>query len=451
MMRAIPQVNAVPAFRPPAIRRHRLANGLDLMIVTRRGLPVFDAQLITRGGAAVDPPRLAGRASLTAEMLDEGTHRRSALEISSAVELLGADLDLRAGWDACYFSMHGLTPQLDPILDLLAEVALEPSFPAGEFDRKHEERLHALAQERDEPRTVAVKSLATAVFGADHPYGRPLGGTLETVQRMSPADIAAYYSGWFAPAAAHLILVGDLDEDSVIRAVDARMGGWQPGEPDAAAANGSPSQRANPPRIYLIDRPGAAQSEVRAGHVGVARHTPDYFALLVLNTILGGSFKSRLNMKLREEKGFTYGASSGFSFRRAGGAFTAGTAVSTDATVETVAIIAEEIERMRDEPVSAEELVRARNYLAIGFMRNFETTADITAHLASMALYDLPLDYLGEYPERIENVTASDVLAAAQRHLHPEELSVVVVGDAVQVEEPLSGTRLGPVQRTEAE
>lgn len=445
--RAIPVIGNTPAFQPPPVSRVVLANGLSVMAVARRGLPVVDVRLIALGGAAHDPVAKAGRTSLTAELLDEGTRRHTALEISAQVELLGAVLDLRAGWDGSVFALHGLTSKFDQILDLLAEISLEASFPAAEFERKQEERVHTLLQERDEPRTVALKKLNQAVFGAAHPCGWPIGGTIETVQSLAVDDLLASYRASFAPASCHVLLVGELDEDRAIEAVRQRFGSWQSTAPSVPAL---PEPGRSARVIHLVDRPGAAQSEVRVGHVGVPRRTPDYFPLSVMNTILGGSFKSRLNMILREEKGFTYGASTAYSFRRATGLFSGGSAVVTDATAETVVTFVREIERIRKEPITPDELVRSRNYLSLGFMRGFETSGDISSHLAELAIHDLGTDYLTSYAERVAAVSSKDVQQAAQQHLDPDNLAIIVVGDRARVFDSLQQLQLGPVLSSEA-
>lgn len=446
--RPIPPVGELRAFAPPAFERHRLRNGLDVVLVHKTGLPVVDVQLVLRGGARIDSPELAGRASLTAELLDEGTLHHSALEISDRIEFLGADFDLRVGWDASFLTLHGLVPRLGPMLDLLTEVMLEPAFPAEEFQRKHEERLHSLLQERAEPRLVAVKAVSRAVFGEQHMYGWPLAGTTTTMRRVDRPSVTDYYARGFAPDQAHLVLVGQINADQVLRELDQRLGGW-------AVESAAPPPLAELPigqrTIYLIDKPGAAQSEVRIGHVGPPRQARDYFPLLVLNTVLGGSFKSRLNMILREEKGFTYGASSAFSFRRAGGLFSGGAAVFTDNTAETVSILAHEIARASQDGVSGEELERARRYLALGFVRTLETTSDLAAHLAELVLFDLEETYLQTYAQRIARVTRDQVAQAAQIHLKPAELAIVVVGDRARVLDPLQRLEWGTLVEWEAE
>ena len=440
--RAIPAVGAARHFEPPDFQRHVLPSGLQLLLVHKPNLPVFDLQLIARGGALLDPLEKTGRASLAAEVLDEGTASYSALDLSAQLEQLGAELAVYASWDATFIGLHALTPQLPKLLDLLAEVTLQPTFPPEEFTRKREERVHALLQERDDPRTVAGKALQRAVFGNAHPFGWPIGGTTTTIESLEHTDVTAYYNVGFSPRTACFVLAGDIETDVGARLLADRFGYWQ----NAPAAQPSlPPAPGRTRTIHLVDRPDAAQSEVRIGHVGVPRGAPDYFALLVLNTILGGSFKSRLNMRLREEKGFTYGASSAFTFRRAAGIFSGGAAVFTDATAESVSICVEEIERIREDDVSAEELDRARNYLSIGFARRFETTSDLVTQLAEIALYDLPDDYLHTFAERIGAVTIEDVRRVAEQYLRPAELSIVVVGKGADVRKPLSELQLGPV------
>jgi zinc protease len=444
----LPQAGELLPFVPPGFERIRLANQLDVLIARKAGMPVVDMQLVVRGGGATDSPALAGRASLTAELLDEGSRRHSALEISDRVELLGADFDVRVNWDAWLLTMHGLVPHLQPMLDLLMEVALEPAFPTVEFKRKHEERLHRLRQERTEPRIVASKAVARAVFGDQHIYGRPLSGTPETIGQLDCTGVVSCYRAGFGPAVSHLVMAGRIDPDQVRKELEARFGAWS--NPVSLRSHVTPVRM--PGRtLYLIDRPDAAQSEIRAGHVGLPRNTPDYLALTVLNTVLGGSFKSRLNTILREEKGFTYGASSSFSFRRESGMFSAGTAVFTDNTAETVAIVVSELERLRDQGVSHEELERARRYHALGFARTFETASDVSDHLAALALYDLEDTFLQTFTERIGAVTAAEVDRAARIYLKPDELSIVVVGDRARVLDSLRALQLGPIVEWEAQ
>ena len=448
MTSRLPAVGALAPFQPPDLQRTRLSNGIELLIVSKPALPIVDLQLIVRGGAITEAIEQAGCASLAAEMLDEGTLQHSALEISQLVEQLGADLHTCAGWDSCVISLHGLASRFEALLDLLAELTTQPSFPEQDFRRKREERLHALMQERDEPRTVAVKALARTIFGSHHRFGRSVGGTISTIEALSVAHTRDYYLGTFRPSQMHAVVVGAVEAEPVRAAFEQRLGTLR--EPPAFALPRRGEIDASP-GIHLIHKAGAAQSEVRFGHSGVPRDTPDFFPILLMNTILGGSFTSRLNMKLREEKGFTYGASTGFSFRRSGGAFSGGAAVFTDATAETIALSLAEVTRIREAGVTAEELSRARNYLSWGFMRNFETTGDIAGQLAEIALFDLPAAHWRSYAQRIAGVSADDIVRVARRYLRPDQLSFVVVGDAARVRKPLQQLAMGPVMESEAE
>lgn len=441
--RSVPPIGAAPRLSPPPIRRHRLANGLEVLVATKHNLPVVDWELVLRGGAVLDPAARPGTASMVAEMVDEGAAGRGALEISSAAEQLGIDLETRTVWDGSLFHLHALTTRMVPALDLFADIALRPDFPDAELERKRTERLNALAQERDEPRLVANKTLAAVIHGNTHPYGSPINGTSESIAALTRNDLIAHYQRVAGPNTAHLVVAGAIEFDDALAHAERMFGNWrQHATPEIELIAPQRHQRT----IYLVDKPGAAQSEIRVGHPAPPRSTDDYFALLVLNTILGGSFKSRLNMKLREEKGYTYGASSGFGFRRHGGLFSGGAAVFTDVTDDALHLTLQEITKLREQGAKPEELERARNYIALGFARNFEAVSDLAMHLADVALYDLADDYLEQFPARVGAVTLEQVNEAAARHLHPEELAMVVVGDRARVLEPLRALDIAPIE-----
>lgn len=431
---------------PPAFVRHRLNNGLTVVAIPKRNLPVVDVQLVVPAGAVRNRRDTAGLASMTAEMLDEGSRVRSALELSEAVDLLGADLDIRVTWDAMIAGMHVLSGRFVEAMRLLAETVLTPAFPSEELERKREERLNALRQDRDEPRAVAVRALAHAIFG-EHPYGVPINGLDEPVARFQREDIEQDYLASFSPERAFLVAAGDIDPDAFVQLADALFGSWSNGAPPGGPP---PAVVAQPARIVLIDRPGAPQSEVRFGHPGLARNTPSYFPLVVANTVLGGSFKSRLNMRLREDRGYTYGASSAFAFRRDGGAFTGGTAVFTDVTEETVRIIVDEVRQMNERGATPDEVDRARQYLAYGFARNLEMTSDLVAAVTDVLLYDLPDDYLDRYSGNLLSVTVEDVRTAAGFGFDPKHLAIAIVGDRSRIEGSLQKLEM-PLEVWEAE
>jgi zinc protease len=440
---APPAIGEPLPLRMPRVHRARLAGGLDVRVVQRRELPVVDVRLIARAGAAHDAPQRAGRAHLTADLLDEGTARRGALRIAEEVEALGASLRTRASWDYCAASLHVLSPHLEPALDILADVLLAPAFETREFDRKQRERLHAIAQERDDPRNLASMAFTRLVYGAGHPYGVPIGGLADTVQALAADDLRAFHDARYTPDGAFAVVCGDVEPDAAVALLERYFGAWR--GPAAALPELPPTPPAPPRAVHIVDRAGAPQSEIRVGHAGPPRRTEDYVALHVANTILGGAFTSRLNMLLREEKGYTYGAGSSFAFRQGGGPFLASTAVATAATADAVNDVVTEIGRLVAEPVTAAELERAQSYLVLGLPRTFETTGDVAEHVSELALYDLPPDYYEAYAAAVRRVRPADVQSAAARWLRPDELMIVVAGDAAAMGDDLTALGMGAV------
>jgi zinc protease len=463
-----------PALREPAtprlppVQHHRLANGLEIIIVEQRDLPVVNVQLVTRVGGTHDGAALAGRAYLMARVLDHGTATRSATGIADEAEQLGASLHTRGSWDFCTVALHVLTPRLRPALELLADVALAPVFPPAELERKRDERLAAILHESSEPRALVSNAFLDVVYGAEHRFGTPIGGTAATVGRIGRDDVTDLYAAGFEPTSAFLVIVGDVTAREILPVVERLFGGWARAAAAAAPAGGAPpgihsvvpATAASPsvggaataeglthPRraIHVVHRPEATQSEVRVGLAGPARAMTDYFPLLVANTVLGGAFTSRLNMLLREEKAYTYGAGSSVALRAAGGPFAASTAVHTAATADTVDTIVREIDRLAAEPVPADELARAQSYIVLGMPRTFETTADIAEHVSQVALYGLGDDWFDRYAERVNAVTAADITAAAARWLPADALSVVIAGDADMIRTDLESLDLGAV------
>jgi zinc protease len=439
----IPALGAPPEVRLPPAHRRQLSNGLDVMLIERRDLPVVDVQFVMRAGAGDDDAAHAGRAHLTADMLDQGTATRSATRIADEAELLGASLHTHGSWDFCTVTLHVLSSRLRPALALFADVATRPAFPADEFERKRAERLAAILQEADEPRTIASNHFLRTVYGPDHPYGLPLGGTRITIERADISDVREFYGTRFTPADAFLVLVGDFPSAAILPMLEDLFGGWV--APHYVAPRGIPDVSAATRAVHIVNLPGAAQSELRVGCAGPPRSTPDYFPLLVANTILGGAFTSRLNMKLREEKGYTYGAGSNFALRRAGGPFLASTAVATAATADAVSDMVREIGRMARERVGADELERAKNYIVLGLPRLFETTSDIADHLSELALHRLGDDYYDHYAARVRAVTPSQIQAATARWLRDDELVIALAGDAATIAGELKALNIGAV------
>ena len=417
-----------------------------MTVVPRRELPIVELEFIIHGGAENDSPDRAGQTSMMAEMVDEGTPSRTALEIAEQVDYLGAHFEVAAGWHAVTASLRILAQHLDAALDIVADILMNADVPAEEFRRKQEERVNGLLQDADEAAIVATKALAAGIFGPLHPYGTPIDGTVESIKRLTRGDAIAVYRERFTAAGAHVLAVGDIDPEQMRSKLDQRFGGWTRGEEPRSAMH--PVTKSAPTRILLVDKPGAAQAELRVGHAGPPRSTPDYFGLLVANTVLGGSFTSRLNTILRERMGVTYGASSRFRMRKNGGLFMAGSAILTEAAARSAEVVIEEMERMTTERVPADELLRAQSYLALGLPRSFETAEDIASHVRDQIIYGLPDDYWQTYVDRVFAVTADDVRDAAARHLHADSCMIVVVADQNDVRKALEQTRLGDVQLT---
>lgn len=441
-----PTVGAAPALSLPAPAERTLANGLRVLYVPRRDLPIVQALLVTRGGLGDDPARTPGLAAFAAEMLDEGAGGRSPLELAEALERLGASLWTGAGWDNAQVSLQVLRGRLPDALRLMADVAVRPDFPEREVTRVREERLTELNRARDEARIIAGNAFAALLYGETHPYGRV--ATTEAVGRIDRRALVDFHRRHYRPNAATLILVGDVDvADHAL--VEAAFGAWARA---AVAATETPRAReAQATRIVLIDRPGAAQSEIRIGHPAVARDNPDFYPLQVLNTLLGGSFTSRLNQNLRETHGYTYGARSAFAMRLGAGPFEASAAVVTAKTDSAVIEFFNELRRIRDVPVPADELERAKRYVALGLPQQFETSAQVAQRIAQLVVYGLPLDYYNSYVQQIMAVSAADVQRVAREYVRPDRSAVVVVGDQRTIEAGLRALPVGALEIRRAE
>ncbi|HEX6925244.1 MAG TPA: pitrilysin family protein [Longimicrobiaceae bacterium] len=431
-------------FAFPVIERFELANGLPVLTARTEGLPVATLALLVPASGVFEPEDRAGLASLSGALLDSGTDRRSAFEIAETFESLGAHFGVGTGWDTTEVELTALTSTLSPGTELMAELVRSPSFPGDEVDRVRKEHIASILQRRAEPRGLANEVAARFFFAPESPFSRPLGGTTHTLQGLTRQDIVDFHRGHYTPFGATLVVAGNLDPEDVRDLAEATFGDWVGPASVRPVVSSAPAARAR--RVVIVDRPGSVQSELRVGHVGVARSTPDYFPLIVMNTILGGAFTSRLNLNLREKQGFTYGVSSGFAMRRNPGPFVISTAVQSEVTAAALTEIFREVEAIRDAPVSASELQDARNYIAGVFPLRLETTEGVTARLVELALHGLPLDYFDAYRDRVLEVPADEVLRVARQHVRPEEMCVVIVGDAAQVRGPVEALDLGPVE-----
>jgi predicted Zn-dependent peptidase len=440
----IPVPGEPPALRLPPIQKRSLANGLPVWIVESHEVPVVNVTLIVKAGAAADPAGQYGLASFTAAMLDEGAGSRGALELADAIEFLGASLSTGASTDASTVRLQTPVSKLDDALPLLADVVLRPTFPAGELERLRKERLTSLLQTRDNPSALATAAYARVLYGPRHRYGTGTMGNEASNGEMSADDLRSFYAAYYQPRNSHLIVVGDVRTDDVLARVERALGSWQSGAPATRPSLAAAAQH-GARQIYLVDKPGAQQSQIRIGWIGVARSTQDYHVLDVLNTILGGSFTSRLNQNLRERNGYAYGAGSSFDMRAEAGPFAASAGVQTDKTVEALREFFNELDGMH-QPIPEDELARARNLEALGFPASFETTAGIAGNLSELVIFNLPDSTFSEYVAKIRAVTAADLARAAKTYLQTDKFAVVVVGDLATIEQPIRKANLGPVR-----
>jgi zinc protease len=422
----------------PGFDRAILDNGLTVLTVHLPGRPLVSAQAVLRNGAADEPAAEAGATVLSARALTEGTERYDAVGLVEATERLGASLHAEASWDAYFAGVDVPAERLAPAIELLAEVLAHPTFPAAEVERLRDERLNDILQARADARRRVDEVFAATIYRDDSPYHRPAAGLADTVAELDRGRLDAAWSRGLDPARMTVLVAGDLEGIDPVGLIGRTMGDWgrAPGAVDPGPIVAAPA--ASGRRLRLVDKPGAPQTEIRVGHVGSSRRIPDFHALSVMGAILGGLFNSRLNMKLREEKGYTYGAHAGFDLRRAAGPFSARAAVNTEVTAAALSDLLAELERIRTEPVTEAELRAARDFLIGVFPLRFETPGPVVGALSGMVVHGLPDDELATYRTRIEAVTVADVLAAARAHIVLEDASAVLVGDAAKVGDELA-------------
>ena len=436
-------------FAFPRIERVRLDNGLQVRVISHQSVPVAAAVLLVPGGSSADPAPQAGLASLTADLLDEGSRGQSAIEISDRIARMGGDLDLEVSHDATVISLAMLDRFLEQGLSLVHEICTAPTLADADFQRVRQLRLERLRQLRDHPAALADRAFAQLLYQS-HPYAQPGHGTAASMSALTIDDVRRYHAAMFRPEGATLVVTANQPAAVLLEQASAAFAGWRADAAVAAIPRDRGRQeppRAPSARLAIVHRPGAAQSELRLGHIATSRRTPDYHALVLLNTVLGGQFVSRLNMNLREDKGYTYGVRTGFDLRRGDGPFVLQTSVGTEVTVSALGEAFNELRAIRDgRPVTADELALAKSSVALGYPRGFETVQQIARSVAQLALHDLPDTYFEEFVPRLEAVTLEEVTAAARRYLDPERMATVIVGDTDRVGETLGMLGLGEPQ-----
>ena len=436
-----PEPSGPREYHFPRFERRRLENGVELIVAPVTKLPLITVAVLVDAGAVCDGAGREGTAQLVAKLLLEGTERSDGAELTERFERLGASVDAEADWDAAAVSLTALSEHLPAAFDLLGEVIRTPAFRIREVDRLKAERLAELLQLRAEPRGLADELFSRFLYAQSSRYARPEGGDERSIEVIDRDQLVSFYETRYVPASTTIVLAGDINADRAEELTRHAFGTWSGAQPTRVLADDLPGRRER--GVHVIVKPDAPQSELRIGHVGIPRNHPDFFPVNVMNAVLGGLFNSRINLNLREAHGYTYGAFSSFEWRRQAGPFVVSTAVRSDITDAAAREVLLEIDRIRAEAISIDELSLATSYLDGVFPIRFETTAAIAAALSVLVLHGLPDDYYDRYRARVRAITTEQILEAAQRHLHPDALQMVVVGDPSVVRAPLEAMNFG--------
>lgn len=436
-----PKPGPVRRYHFPEFRDEVLPSGIRLVTAPVKKLPLATVLIIVDAGSVNEPRGKEGIASLTAAGLLEGTAQLDGAELAEKFEQLGTSLESGADWDSAFIKITTLSDELEEATRLLGEVISSPVFPEREVERLKAERLAEILQLETEPRGLADEKFSEFLYSPESRYSKPDEGSTESVSALSREDVDQFYRLNYRSGATTVIVAGDVTPERARAMVTGAFRKWPAGSAQkpqlttAACADGR--------RVHIVHKPEAPQSELRVGHVGLPRRHPDFFPTVVMNAVLGGLFGSRINLNLREAHGYTYGASSYYDWRRGAGPFVVSTAVENEATAPALTEILLEIDRIRSEKISDEELSLARDYLEGVFPIRYETTTAIAAALATLVIHDLPADYYDTYRKNIHNVSTEAVLGAATSHLHPRELQTVVVGDAKLIQGSLADPKFG--------
>jgi zinc protease len=445
----LPDVGPDPSFTLPAIVRHTLANGLQVRTVQHHSVPIVTITILIEGGTGSDPAGQEGLAAFVADMADEGTGNLSAIDVSDQLARIGAQYDADVGADSTIYTLTTLTRFADRGAALLASLVTQPSMREADFTRVRQLRLDRLRQMKDVPPTVADRAFLRLLYGS-HPYGHLAIGTDAALRALTLDDVRAFHARQCVPSQATLVVVGAMSHDDLLETARGAFGDWTGAAamPSAHRAKGvTPADFAQGPRLAIVPRESAAQSELRIGHLGTGRNTPDYGPLVVMNAVLGGQFVSRVNLKLREETGYTYGARTGFDWRRGPTPFMLQASVHTASTADAVADALAELEGIRgNRPPTPGEMVLAKASLTRGYPRNFETAQQVARSVCQLALYDLPDTYFAEFVPKANSVTVEQVIDATRRHLDPGRLTTLIVGDHAAIGDSLRAVTQGEVQ-----
>ncbi len=443
----MPSPGPDPEFEPPEIQQTALDNGLEVYLVEDHRLPLVQANLIVKSGWAADPPERPGAGALTAALIDEGTRHRSALEISEDLREIGANFGTFGGFDASGMNLNVLRVHLDEGLELMTDVLLDPTFPEEELERLRREYLGRIQQENSQPATAGLKVFQRILFGADHPYGQPYtgNGTAASIEALTRQDLLDYYAQNYRPNNAALVFVGDLTLAEAEERAQEHFGDWERADVPGHTVPPVPALPAT--RVCIVDRPDSPSSMIVVGNESVARSDPDYLATSVMSNALGGSFIARLNMNLREDKGYTYGAYTLLIAMGGAGALLGYAQVEADVTTDAVQEMVKEFREIRDvRPLDDEELVDCKNQMIRGFPQQFQFLGGIAGQLGQILSNDLPLSEWRTYIDRVAAIDGPTATRAAREQLHPDRMLIVVVGDRETIEPGLQGLGLGEIE-----
>jgi predicted Zn-dependent peptidase len=435
-----PEAGPSPEVTLPKFEKTTTKNGLTVYVANVPELPIVDARLVVAAGAAQESAKQAGLASLTYDMLDEGAGDYDAIGLADAVASLGAQLSVGGGRESGSASIQILRRNLDDGVGLLALLAQQPRFSSKDFSRIQKQRLSALKARAGDPRSISSDLFSEVAFGAQHPYGHPAAGTEESVNGLSVRDVKKFWSGHAGPKTSALIFAGDITTDDAIALAEKHFSRWRSKAKRAKAPADPPAGKLS---VHVVNLPGTPQTVVRIGRPLIKRGDPDEFALEVMNRALGGMFSSRLNLKLREEKQFTYGAGSGLAPGRGVGPWSAGAGIKVEHTAEAIGDFFAEFERILAEPPSEKELAGAKDNLIKSFPARFETISSMSSAAAELFLYDLEGDFFAQVPTKVQAITAEDLKRVAERAMVKDQMRVVLVGDLEKFKAGLEELKLG--------
>jgi zinc protease len=439
-----PPVGPKPTVNIPTWTKSTLSNGAQLIVSEKHDLPLVSVTVNFVGGRTQfeDPAKL-GVASLTAQMLTEGTTTRTGDQLADAQQMLGTQIGTNIGAESGSIGFTALSSKLAPALDLLADMLLNSTFPADALERRRAQTLVSLTQAKDQPNTIANNVFSKVVYGEDHPYGRVT--TEETVKGITRDDIVNFHRAYFQPARAIITIAGDVDPATAKATVEKALASWPAGG-SRATFNYPTPPAPKTAAIYLVDKPNAAQSVFALGEPGPARDTPDYYAIQVMNTILGQLFQSRLNHLIREVRGFSYGVGSGFSFGRGPGPFRAGGDIVTAKTDSALVDFMNELRGVQGaKPFTEDEIQQGKESLIQSLVRRFESVGAAGGSISALYVQDLPENYFQTYANNVNAVTADDLVRVAKKYIDLEHLNMVIVGDRATIEEPLRKTGIAPI------